>query len=291
MKWFIPVILLMGCSSAPVTQAHPLNAPTQYLVTDGRTSALIVDGSAGYQVVASRDGAVVAVEDDVWIYSLRETEQPEGDCACAMEAFNRGAEPEGCFEMVLKPIATLVRVRDGKTITPFAPGSSETSESSFEFKLGGVIGNSLLMSYCGSFYECGAAHPGATCEALAMDLTNGEAKDVSTVIGQIDLEAARADLIKNGAEIDDGVELSVVNARLAMSGTASYQEALIEAPSCYACSFGEWSSYTVSTWQKVSAAEELPAPVAAYFKAFPGTPIWSEVTPGNRNVVEQAFAQ
>ena len=287
-------LVLTSCTTAnATTDRHPLDAPAQYVVTDGAASAIIIDGPDGFDTIAKRDGAVLMSGKNVWVYALTQEEQPEGDCQCVMEAFNNGTDPEGCSTQVPKPQATLSRVGDANTITPFTLTASPTSESSFAFELEGVLEGKAVLSYCASYYECGAAHPGSACESAALDLATGELDPVSSLSVKVDLDAARTALNAEGAELDPGTELQVNNVRVSFSGSAAYTEALVVASACYACTFGDWGAYTVSTWQKVSPNEELPAPVAAYFKAAKaGTaPVWSPVTEENRNVVEQAFAR
>ncbi|MEZ4461828.1 MAG: hypothetical protein R3E66_19330 [bacterium] len=293
-KLVLLAILFASCTTAtPTTDRHPLDAPAQYVVTDGTTSAIIIDGPEGFDTIAKRDGAVLMSGTNVWVYALTQQEQPEGDCPCVMKAFNEGTDPEGCSTQIPKPQATLSRVGDARTITPFTLAASPTSESSFAFALEGVLEGKALLSYCASYYECGAAHPGSACESAALDLATGELNPVASLAVKADIDAARAALNAHGAELDADAELQVANVRVSFSGSAAYTEALVMASACYACTFGDWGAYTVSTWQKVSPNEELPAPVAAYFKAAPsGTaPIWSPISEESRNVVEQAFAR
>jgi hypothetical protein len=287
---FVVAAVVSACSSAPITTTHPLDSPDQYLVTDGITSALILDGPKGFEIVAKRDGAVISSGKDIWVYELKPENQPEADCDCFMEAFNAGAEPTECTKNVQKSNAWLTRLRDGKAVTPFESWSSDESESSASFSMGGVIGNHLVLESCNSAYACGAAHPSGSCEAVAIDLQTGEKGKIEALATNVDMEKAWSALTKESSDLESK-EMKVTSVRVKFSGSAVYVEAQITTPACYACSDGDWDSYSVSTTQPIAGSEELPAPVAAYFGGLKSSPFWTQVNSENRIAIEAAFAK
>ena len=304
LSFFVVAALLSACSSAPITTTHPLDSPNQYLVTDGTTSALILDGPKGFEVVAKRDGGVVSSGKEIWLYEALSEDQPEADCDCFMAAFNEGAEPSAeCTKTVKKPYISLTRLRDSKVIRPFPSWSSPDSESGTSFSLNGVVENHVIVEACGSAYSCGAAHPSGSCEVVAINLSTGEPTKIDSLAPNVDLKKAWAAILEANPDIGaecpedatckdfDSNEVSVTSVRTRFSGSAAFVEALVTTPACYACSDGKWSSYTVGTWQAVSASEELPAPVAAYFSASKSSPSWTQVSSENRTAIEAAFAK
>ncbi len=286
----VVLTLVSACSSAPVTTTHPLDSPNQYLVSDGLTSALILDGTNGFEVVAKRDGSVVTNGKDVWIYETLTEDQPEADCDCFMQAFNDGVEPDDCTNTVRKPYVTLTRLRDSKVLRPFPSWSSPDSESSVSFALNGVVDNHVIIEGCGSGYSCGAAHPSGSCEAVAINLGTGESTKVDELAPKVDFEKAWSVLLAAHPDLESK-EMNVTNLRTRFSGSAAFVEALVTTDACYACSDGEWSSYSVSTWQTITPSEELPAPVAAFFSKATTAPVWTQINSENRISIEGAFAK
>lgn len=284
-----------ACASTPVTTTHPLDSPKQYLVSDGQMSALILDGDQGFEVVARRDGTVISSGQDTWVLETKMEDQPQGDCGCFMEAFQKDTDPDtsACSSLVSTPYLSLTRLRDGKTVRPFESMASAESESSASFTVNGIVENKLLLETCVGIYSCGAAHPSTACEAVAIDLATGEKSDAATLAGKVDMKQALATLLADkDMQTESTEDLEVKNVRVKFSGSASFVEALVVAPACYACSDGEWSAYSVGTWQAITPSEELPPPVAAYFaQTKESAPVWTQVTPENRNAIEAAFAK
>lgn len=282
-------LIAASCASTPEVTRHALDAPDQFLVTDGARSYLILDGPEGFEVVAKVDEVVLGTSENVWVLRTQTQTQPQADCACVMEASATDGPTQACVSEVPKPMIFLDRL-DGTRATPFTDPSSPESSATSSFRLLGIWDGKAMLEMCSSIFVCGAPHPNMACTFRSVSLTDGAVAGIDTLVTSYDVERARRALHAEDPELEADVELAPSSARVVFGGSAASREILVTAPTCYACSDGDWSSYTVSTWQPAGGREELPRPVAAFFLAHDAVPIWTEVGPQNRNLIEAAFA-
>lgn len=252
-------LLSFGCAgtpNAPDTEASSAelesNEPTsRWLVWghfdgDVSTYEVQVQGQQA-EIVETYPQIRIATSNGVWQWSVEETDVVQADCACFMETFHEGREVgEGdCQADTTQERGAFYELGGDRSWAPEVLGDDETdTEYSPSFQVTGSMGSRAFVTTCVFLYACGAAHPSTVCESTIVDLETLETWHPSELVKPVEdpsmmtFESEDANPDRNGAEL---VEFAV---------RASPQGALLDhryvTGTCYACSDGEWSSYTSS---------------------------------------------
>lgn len=222
---------------------------------EGALETRIYDGLGSQH--ASYAGLVVPGAAGMWRWEEGIRKVTQADCACVSEQMIEGAEPsdpEACHEEREVMTGRFVNATTGEEWAPEELSMGE-DERWWDVTMTpvGAVGSVGLITVCVDSYFCGAAHPGVECEQLAVDF--GAASPARVEVGALSerLDAENFEGVKLGANED--VEVEAGDAKLvALIPGWNVEEGRLVAEqqyafgACYACSDGEWSSYTVSTF-------------------------------------------
>ncbi|RAL23027.1 hypothetical protein DL240_09070 [Lujinxingia litoralis] len=267
----VGLLLMVGCASEPqapgseaVAEARaPIDASAaaagkRFAVTvedEGGLRTRIFDG-LGSQLVGY-ETLVVPAKSGMWRWEESVREVTQTDCGCMMDKLNETpgtTDTSGC-EVSKEVIAgRLINDATGQAWEPeestMAPADADWEVT---FTPVGAVGSTALVKICQMIYYCGAAHPNTECRQAVVAL-DGESpqelapRELSPVVGAEHFEGQSFGL-------DEGVEVDPKRAALvALTPTwdpearelRAEQQYAFEA--CYACSDGEWSAYSVSTF-------------------------------------------
>lgn len=280
---------LVACSAPPKTPDAIPSADEMVVVTDGGVTYLLSDSADG-QVIGQFTGVLLGHGPNLWMYNLAQSMEPQADCSCVMEAEMSDGDSAKCVSTEAKSRAVFTRLSDSELVYPFEIRSSEETESSIEFQLLGQHESIIFIEMCSDQYACGAAHPWHECQAVAFDLESGKYSGVEQFVGEVSSEEALRQIHQHDPEFEGA--LDPVAAKVLVEGSRARVSALMSGPTCYACSDGQWSSYTNSGWSQTSLSEDLPPGVASFFKDKKHLPVhWFKVTSENRPAVQTLFAE
>lgn len=270
----VPLMLLsvIGCKTpaattdappAAVEQAEQAEQQPHWLVwhvsATGAHSTDLVDATG---VVASAPGIWVGAGERLWRYNAITLDVERPDCDCEMQAMRENTDDAECRTSVGVDLGELAAHGVTPLLAPPADFLGEGVESS-SVEVVGTVGPYAFVSACVSSYVCGAAHGGVVCTQAIWDLRS------SAEINVYDLAPDRlrgeevvtfmydAHDDEHSAAETQVEDVALVALRPLFEG--SYQPRLEEqytAATCYACSDGQWDSYTVSARRTVDV---LPA--------------------------------
>ncbi|RDV36741.1 hypothetical protein DV096_16765 [Bradymonadaceae bacterium TMQ3] len=263
----------VASARAPVEDEESRAANARYAVTvvsDGELETRVYDGLGSQHSAFA--GLVVPGATGMWRWEEGSRQVAQPDCGCVSEQMMEGAEaadPKAC--MTDRAVITGRFIND-TTGESWAPEETTMAPDDRWWEVSmtpvGAVGSVGLVTLCVDSYYCGAAHPGVECEQIAMDFSGGQPVKVELEALSAALGAESFEGLKLGLEED--VEVAAEDAELvALSPSWDAEEGRLMAEqhyafgACYACSDGEWSSYTVSTYVaerplKVEVAGERP---------------------------------
>jgi hypothetical protein len=263
MRWIALSLAAAGCGAAPAVVAPIANrppAPDAYLVwsapADGAPTTRWVDVDG--QVVGTAPGIVIASGATLYRLVTHEVTTKLQTCEqIDAESTDPPAGEDGKGLLIsLEPIG------GGAAIALNTAVSSEhMAEMDWGSTLVGSLGPYLFVEDAHDAFACGA-HGGHDVAARVFDL--GQRAQVAAFAG--DAEAAKPAIydrawpeLKGPA---DGFsdQLHVGEVVPAWSGGVLAPRWLIWTDTCYACTQGDWSSYTASVWLDHGP---VPAPMAA----------------------------
>lgn len=265
---------LTGCKTAPATstetaleravEAAAAEAPPQWLVwsVEGEVAKTELRDADG--VVATAPGIWIGAGEHLWRYNQIKVDVEQPDCDCG---------PSGdCTTSVGLDLGELAAPGRPALVMPPSDFIGEGAQSS-TVQLVGSVGPYAFTTACVWSYVCGAAHGGTVCTESIWDLRTGEQLDPHDVT----LERLRGDAAVQFVydSFDDEQEASqlqsedVVLVNVLPLYEGDFHPRLEEhytAATCYACSDGEWDSYTVSARRTV---DTLPPAFERWFAANP----------------------
>lgn len=272
--------------------ARPSASPEAYLVWSGDSTnarTAWIDGEG--RVVAQKRGIYVAGAGTVWAWTPGMKKGTWIDCECLREQeFDEDDSRMAarCPQEAEVRVADLVDVVGGRRIEVLKGESDEDMappEQSAQPLAG--VGPYLFVEYFHDLYMCGAHGVGGFGPGVYDLRTGAQVELVDSVEAEAyearEGEAARAALIAENEvgeafEIE-GVDLTEVEVRWSPEGALSvaYQ---FTTGACYACSDGEYGSYSRS--HSVPAREVIPA-LRPYLRAPEAVRrYWSQSPPGER---------
>lgn len=276
-------------SGQPAEQSEPPPPPgflVQYTVDeDAKNAWLSADGS-GFEVLMEADGAVVTAAGELWTWDETMVEHRISDCQCMEDMRNEGATDDElgqCEESTQTAVPTLVNLSGGDDL-PLGEieGLEETGEISMSADHKGTLGKYLFGTVCTYIYACGAAHGSVGCRSAVVDLEQRSVVELSEFMGddafaEVDarLRGRATDAIEEQASDSTNVT-EPESAQLEAGWPVVTEDGLafsylFAAPTCYACSDGSWSSYTLgveirddSVPEKLAQLAEPPPAVLAF---------------------------
>jgi hypothetical protein len=243
-------------------------------------------GPGGPRARGQREGIVAATEQGVW----RWVSEPVHVVTKACEAGPGMGGPAGKGEAER---ASLVRLAGGQRIPVVAPdATTDVSELTSSVTVVGTVGPYWFVREATFIYACGA-HGSTGMSAAVIDARGGARVEVLSAEekAQVDrverrdaLEKVRADKEAGFGEID-AKDLQLAAFLPGWKDGALAMRVQFAAPACYACTDGEWSSYTRSTFVPLRAQPRsltpyarMPAEIAAHAREAKITVRgWSEV--------------
>ena len=263
-------------SDEPVEVAPPPEDGAVSLLLWGRdadggayTWWLESDRHGGWDVVEA-EGIYVASGDALWQWITETEELPLGmDC----DLFDQGGEPPVDTGRTGTGVrATLARVGGEERITVMEPAREvafDTADYGESVRLEGSVGPVLFVHRSAWDYACGA-HGGEMHSFLAFDLSQRSAAalydtDASEALTQRLRGEAWAALQQDMpfAEGPEELSLTVHRPVFAEDGRLLLDHQLT-ASTCYACSDGDWDSYTTSSHVRDEALPAALSPHADY---------------------------
>ena len=303
-RWLLAVLslaLAVGCASSRAASTSA-NSPTEqkpdppgpgYLVqyaVDGEleTAWLEADGD-GYEVVARRSGAYAAAGGDLWTWGVRRAEHELSDCDCVGQMYEKGrADDESLAQCrTTSEFETpVVENLTGDSDLPLAEleDLEQTGDITFEASGESTLGPYWFGTVCTYIYACGAAHGSVGCRSVIVDLERGQVLELNEFMGADAF--ARANERLRGQAIDALEQKAPDNTEITEAESAQLEAGwpvmtpdglrfsyLFAAPTCYACSDGSWSSYSIGAHvrdstlpDKLTSLAKPPAPVLAFIE-------------------------
>ena len=280
--------LTVGCATSSASKNSTDNAsvPAEeveppgpgYLVQletdEGVETVWLEAGANRYEVIARRSGAVAVVEDSLWEWASASIEHDLKDCECVQKARESGEEPaaDACRETTTVEVPSLEQLDGSKRLLlTDVEGYGGSGDISISAQNLGSVGEYWFGSACTFTYFCGAAHGNVSCNAFVADLREQTLMAPSDLLGDKELAIAETELRRIAVQqfedrpsdatmMEEPGDAALVAAwpRVGEGGTAFVY--LYSAPTCYACSDGSWSSYTVA---KEVLTDDVPEQLAA----------------------------
>lgn len=293
---FCFVIVVSSCARAPASQVEaPIEtASAHYLVwwaveEGGFTTALIREDADGPrpETLAEGDGLFIATADGIWSWEESYADTRQADCSCVMEQdIMADGVPDECAVQREVTRASLARLdgADSKQFHVTEVDDSVEGEYETHPQPTGSFGDVVTVTECSYTYGCGAAHGSVHCRFVAYDLGAGEELAATDLVEPLSQADQLAILRSQDPETEVGVEsligLVEVDPTWDESGAASLS-ATYAASTCYACSDGEWSSYTFTATDERAtpkyAIEDAPSAVLEAWRSSPGYRGWSRI--------------
>lgn len=249
-------LALSGCASSnsgseqrpqPITQSAPHFLVWWSVEEGGFATALVRQDADQSRVVAEAEGLFIATESGIWTWEETPLEITQVDCACAME---RGLSDPAAIESceVSREVSRTELVQldgEGRFIVSAEP---EELEGEYEAQAHPTASSSgiVTVTECSYIYACGAAHGSTNCQFSAFDLDRGRALEAADLVEPLSVADQIALLNSQSDEpVEEETLVGLVEAEPSWSETGEVSfVATYAAATCYACSDGEWSSYT-----------------------------------------------
>jgi hypothetical protein len=279
-----------GSPASIETNASPVEPAAEHFLAwwsveeGGYATALVRssrDGEA--EVIAEGAGLYIATSDAIWAWDERVVTTSQVDCECMMEANATGAEMD-CSVPRDIVAADLVQVDGDQTIEAFPVQAKYEGEVEPSPRVTGSSGPYITTVDCSYGYWCGA-HGNVECAFKAWNLDTAAPMEPDAFVDTLSRPNQIA--LLNGEPRDETISeddlVGLVSVKPTWSADGVCQlDALYSAGACYACSDGEWSSYTVSaTHEDATPKVELePAPQAVVdvWSGTSGGRGWSRLT-------------
>jgi hypothetical protein len=248
--------MLSACATGvePDRAEQPLEPTAEYFLVwwsveeGGHTTALVKSDSGGdMSIVAEGDGLFIAADSALWSWEEREVPTTQTECGCLMEAETNDTEPSCKVSRDVK-VAEIVEVDGERSFTVNEGAGTYDGEYDPNPSPIGSSGPFLMSVNCAYGYFCGA-HGNVECSYHAWNLEAGT--ELST--DELVVPLSKADQIALLNEeprdevINEEILMGLVSVRPSWSSEGAVSlDASYAAAACYACSDGEWSSYTVT---------------------------------------------
>jgi hypothetical protein len=272
----------------------------QYTVGEAsKTAWLEVDGGE-YKVLARTDGAFAAGGVSLWRWETRAIDHEISNCECVREQYTSGkdgdAELAQCRESSTTQVPVLHNASGGQDVALYdLTGLERTGDISIQATNRGTVGSYWFGTVCTYIYACGAAHGSVNCRSVVADLASGELMEFADFMGE-DAFAATNERLRDRAidalEASAPEDMQVLEPHSAQleAGWPVFTDAglafdyLFAASTCYACSDGSWSSYSIGVEVRDNAVpaklEPLASPPAAVVGFLETEPIERDGTVG-----------
>ena len=282
--------LMLACGTQ--TEIEPKEQPLEptsehYLVwwgveEGGYSTALVRARNEDPEVLAEGSGLFIAAGESIWSWEERTQSSAQIDCACQMEARGEGDESD-CSVSRDVVSAELLEVDGSRSIDAFPVQEEYEGEVEPNPNVLGSTGPILMSADCHYGYFCGA-HGSVECQYKAWNLATGESVTADQIVrplsqaDQVGLlnEEPRDELVTP----DTLIGLVEVRPRWGDSGDVRL-EALYAASACYACTDGEWSSYTIAARHEDAEPtielEDAPGAVLELWNTTTGPRGWSRL--------------
>lgn len=238
----------------------------------GRTLTHRLDAEG--RETASHDGVRLAVDGAEWIWATERIEVPTSPCALADDAAPVDDPlPGHATRVTLRPLAG----GDARVVVA-GPAVADAAELEHGATLVASVGSLVFVRESTWVYACGA-HGSTSASALVWDAARGAPVDLSRELGALDVERQRAREAFDVRADDDGSPFldegegdeapAIDFAELVPRWDGARGLALgvrMTTSTCYACSDGQWSSYTTSV---VVDAARAPRSLAGANRALP----------------------
>ncbi len=261
-----PLQLVWEASSVPGEDGEQLNVA---LVT-----RVLREQGGKLEVVGELPGALVVADEQVWAITTTATPRPHYRCP---DCSAPDVAPE-CYDTlgeqveVSRPGLQLATLDKAKltTLNLFDEPSPEDNAGDYDEALWPMAQVGPYLFVHGSLYRyaCGAAHGNSGQDFAVIDVRTGQPVQLLSEAERAKLYAvqapqaakllAQSDALDEEDRAPEKLELTMLAPRV--SGQAVSMTYQFTMPSCYACSDGAWSSYTVSASVEADAVPEALAP-------------------------------
>lgn len=277
----------MAQEAVPSEEGEPA-APETWLVwadgPEGPRTAWLVDDPSGVRVIATAPGRYIAHDDAIWELTAvaRRVSSYDGACVLEHEDADVDAPPAVCaVERVMTSLQAREVDGDGVVVAPTSRALPDPlCDVSRTDEVMGSLGPFVFVRSCTYEYACYAAHGGVACEAHVLNLAAESAQGMDVVRDAGDVDGTLRDEAWTRASNDtQGMADSAADLVLAGVWPGWRDDGRLRVrlqyagASCYACSDGEWSSYTESVNVSTDEVPELlrpyrhvPAPVRAWLE-------------------------
>ncbi len=242
--------------------AMPAPAARTYLVwtrrEGGPVTRLVSVGPGGPREIGEADGAIVVWDHHAYRFTTEESDVDLVGCDASTGAPTGPTEKGRHVVPALEDLASHDRVA-----LDDAPSPTDVNEIEEGASIEASLGPYVFATSTTFVYACGA-HGNSAAEALVWDLRVGKRATLVTESEVLrEREIAHGTLEESDRGWDDPLPLEDVTLVEAHPSYAEGRWGLdlhFVAPACYACSDGEWSSYTHST----TVISSLPASLAPF---------------------------